>query len=319
MDYAFSSDPGITIEPGKLLSTATTFQLGGPCRSLLTCRDPEQLAWVVKELAGAHVDFVLIGGGSNILVSDQGVDTTVVRYVSPELDVRMNGGTLEVGAGCVLDQLAVYCAVEGWEGLMCCTGIPGTVGGAIVGNAGAWGRQVSDVLESVELMDCQGRVREEKADSLAFRYRGSRLQQERDVVVSARFRLSRGDPGALAKERDEILRIRAEKHPDLQIDPCIGSFFRNIEPSSAVGRRQAAGWFLEQAGVKSLRVGGARVFEKHANIIIKSESCTAQDVFDLADQMAAAVKEKFDFDLVREIRYLGAFKGESSAPATRFY
>jgi len=202
---------------------------------------------------------------------------------------------------------------------MCCTGIPGTVAGAIVGNAGAWGGQVSDVLESVMLMDRSGNLTEADPSTLAFSYRHSNLKERNDVVVSAVFRISKGDRGALEDERESILVRRAERHPNLSHEPCIGSIFRNIEPTSAADRRQAAGWFLEQAGAKEMKEGGAKVFARHANIIVKCDDCSSQNVRDLAARMAEAVREKFGINLVREVRYLGRFQGEQLEQDNGFY
>lgn len=224
-----------------------------------------------------------------------------------------------MSAAAPLDAVAAWTAGCGLDGLLCCTGIPGTVGGAIVGNAGAWGRQVADVLASVRLMDRAGAERDVGPADLGFGYRRSRLQAGDDIVVSARFRLERAGAESLLAERERILGERAARHPDPSREPCIGSIFRNMEPTSAAGRRQAAGWFLDRAGAKSLRVGGAFVFPRHANIIVKGEGCRSQDVFTLAQMMKAAVKERFDLDLVREVRFLGPFDGAEDSPVDRFF
>ncbi|MBL7012684.1 MAG: UDP-N-acetylenolpyruvoylglucosamine reductase, partial [Kiritimatiellales bacterium] len=115
------------------------------------------------------------------------------------------------------------------------------------------------------------------------------------------------DPAILRTERERILEFRREHHPDWHETPCAGSVFRNVEASSAAERRKAAGWFLEEAGAKNMTVGGARLYEKHANIIIGGETCTAQDVWQLSEQMKAAVQKKFDLELTREVRFLGSF------------
>jgi UDP-N-acetylmuramate dehydrogenase len=301
------------------LQSCTTFQLGGPCRCLVACRSPEQLRAAVGTLAAAGQAFILLGGGSNVLISDEGVDAILVRYADDATGPRRDGAGVEAGGAVALDALARYTMQEGWEGLMCCTGIPGTVGGAIAGNAGAWGRQIGDVVDQVELIDRRGVRRTVGPEGLGFAYRRSQLQQGSEIVVSARFRLAAGDAAALAEERERILGERAARHPDLCVDPCIGSIFKNLEPTSAAGRRQAAGWFLEQAGAKSMRVGGAVVFERHANIIVKRAGCTAQDVFDLAGRMAAAVKARFGIELVREVRYLGRFRGGPDPVPDSYY
>ena len=134
------------------------------------------------------------------------------------------------------------------------------------------------------------------------------------VVVSVTLKLETADRDELLKERAEILATRKSKHPDLSKEPCAGSFYRNIEPTSKAGKRQAAGWFLDLAGGKELSCGGAYIYPKHANIIIKGDQCSAEDVFLLSKKMQNLAKEKFDLDLIREVRFVGSFKGENSPP-----
>jgi UDP-N-acetylmuramate dehydrogenase len=216
-----------------------------------------------------------------------------------------------VSGATLLDHLARWAVGAGLEGVNMCSGIPGTVGGAVIGNAGAFGRQIGDVLESVLLMDPQGTVSRCPAQDLELAYRRTRLQAGGEVVLSARLRLVPGDAVRLQTEREEILALRREKHPDWHREPCIGSIFRNIEPTSKAGRRQAAGWFLEQAGVKDMRVGGAFIYPKHANIIVRDPQGTASDVHDLSLRMAEAVQTRFGLRLEREVRFLGDFSDGS--------
>jgi UDP-N-acetylmuramate dehydrogenase len=241
------------------------------------------------------------------VISDHGLDTTVIRYVSPTPLIERNGNNITVSASTVLDDLALFCVDEGLTGLNYTTGIPGTVGGAVVGNAGAWGKQVGDVLKSAVILDNQGKIKTVGPDYFAFSYRHSHLKESNEIIVSVTFMGMPGDPIILAQERAEILKKRAEKHPDLSTQPCAGSFFRNIEPTSKAERRQASGWFLEEAGGKDLKVGGAYIFDKHANIIIKGPHATAQNVHDLHLKMIAVVKEKFALQLIREVRFVGKF------------
>jgi UDP-N-acetylmuramate dehydrogenase len=294
------------------LEQYTTFRLGGPCRVLINCETPEELKDTVRRLNAQKQPFILIGGGSNLVVSDEGLSVAVIRYVSETPLIERDGDSVVVSGSTSLDALALFCVDEGLEGLNYTTGIPGTVGGAVVGNAGAWGKQVGDVLESVTLLEPNGQEKTVGVDYCGFQYRHSHLKETGDIVVSVRFELKHGDPVALAQERAEILKKRAEKHPDLTTHPCAGSFFRNVEPTSKADRRQAAGWFLEEAGGKDLSVGGAQIFEKHANIIVKGPNCKAQDVHDLSQKMIKIVRDKFGFDLVREVRFVGRF--DSSGP-----
>ncbi len=292
-----------------MLSDYTTFRLGGPCSALILCQKPEELEYVVGRLVAQNIPFILIGGGSNLVVSDKGLDCVVIRYVTDKPMVQSDGENVLVSGSTLLDDLALYAVKNSLEGLNCTTGIPGTVGGAVVGNAGAFGKQVGDTLAAVTLLTKKGKKHTVEPSALEFNYRHSNLKESEDIVLSVRFRLSAGNREALEKERQEILNIRHEKHPDLNVHPCAGSFFKNIEPTSKAERRQAAGWFLEQAGVKAMRVGGAAIFEKHANIIVKSSGCVSQNVFDLSCLMAKAVEEKFGLSLVREVRFVGDFLG----------
>jgi UDP-N-acetylmuramate dehydrogenase len=319
-----SADPNLSIPDMNtletpLLSAYTTFQLGGPCNSLVECATPDELVQTVQRFKKENTHFLLIGGGSNIVVSDQGLNIAVIRYLSPTPLIERNGNDITVSASTILDDLALFCVDEGLECLNYTTGIPGTVGGAVVGNAGAWGKQVGDVLKSAVILDDQSKTKTVGPEYFAFTYRHSRLKETNEIIVSVTFAGTPGDPIALAQERAEILKKRAEKHPDMITQPCAGSFFRNVEPTSKAERRQASGWFLEEAGAKDLNVGGAYVFEKHGNIIIKGPKATAQDVHDLHLKMIEVVKKKFNLQLVREVRFAGKFKNTSQANQEGFW
>ena len=291
------------------LSDFTTFRLGGPCPALLSCRTAQQLKEAVRFCHKEKKEFILIGGGSNLVVADDGVPCYVLRYLSETPLIERDGTDIVVTGSTRLDHLARYAADSGLEGINCCTGIPGTVGGAVVGNAGAFGKQIGDVVKFISVIGTDGKEKKLKRDECGFAYRHSDLKRTGDIVVSVCLSLSAGERTALNNERDEILKIRGEKHPDLAVHPCAGSFFRNIEPTSKAGKRQAAGWFLDEAGAKRLAVGGARIFEKHANIIVKADGCRAQDVYELSRRMQKLVKDKFGLDLVREVRFVGKFEG----------
>ncbi len=315
-----STDSALRLDSSITLADYSTFRLGGVCPGLVCCECATELREAVVALHAAKDPFVLIGGGSNILISDAGLPGTVLRYASDNPAIREIGpAQIIVDGAAFLDDVAAWSTGNGLEGLTCCTGIPGTVAGAVVGNAGAWGKQIGDVIRCVTLMDRSGKTRSVHRGELDFSYRSSALKNSRDIVVDVTVNLRKGNRQDLIPERERILKTRAEKHPDLERDPCIGSFFRNIEPTSAAGRRQAAGWFLEQAGAKELRVGGARVFDRHANIIVKGPGGTAQNVRDLAVLMKDAALEKFGIELIREVKYLGLFEGETPNRWDEFY
>jgi UDP-N-acetylmuramate dehydrogenase len=291
------------------LSDFTTFRLGGNCPALITCQTPDQIEKTARFFISNNLPFILIGNGSNMVVSDQGIREYVIRYVSETPIIERDGNDLIVSGSTRLDALGQYAGEQGLEGLSDMNGIPGTVAGAVYGNAGAFGKQIGDVIAVVHALDRKGRKKELKPPELGFSYRHSNLKKTGDIVVSVRFSLFPGDKKTLEKRRKEVLKIRWEKHPDLSVYPCAGSFFRNIEPTSKAGKREAAGWFLEQAGALQMSSGGAKVFEHHANMIYKSKGCRAQDVYDLSRLMARAVKEKFGLDLIREVSFVGKFNG----------
>lgn len=296
---------GPTVTPHARLSGYTTFRLGGPCNQLVDCTSLEEFRTVWPQLARENA--LLIGGGSNLLVSDHGLPHPVVRYVAAKPEINVEGDDVVVSAGTLLDDLARITCERGCDGMVMGSGIPGTVGGAIAGNAGAFGEQIGDRIVSCEMMDRDGSICRRTPAELGFTYRRSSIPASGEVVLTARLRLPPGQREALLSRRADILALRASKHPDWRTVPTAGSFFKNIEPTSKAEKRQAAGWFLEQAGALNMRVGGARTFARHANIIITEPGAAAGDVLQLAEMMAAAVEEKFGIKLEREVKVLGTF------------
>lgn len=314
MAALFESTENIHLLEECRLASYTTFRLGGPAKGILQCDSPQALERAVSALNAQNLPFILLGGGSNLVVSDDGLDCYVIRYVSDRPLIRREGNNLRVSGSTNFDDLARYAVEQGLSGLTFASGIPGTVGGAVVGNAGAFGQQVGDVLQSVELIGRDGRQRCARRDELGLTYRHSSLKDTGEIVAAVVLKLESANSEALKKERAGILKTRAEKHPDLKQNPCAGSFFRNIEPTSNAGRRQAAGWFLDQAGGKALSYGGAGIYHKHANIIVKHPQGTAQDVYELSRLMANLAKEHFDLDLIREVRFAGEFHNQPAHP-----
>lgn len=298
----------VTVIRDARMRNYTTFQLGGAVPAMLMCPDAEALAAVATLLVEHDVPFLVMGQGSNLLVSDRGLDEVVLRYCSEnDPHVEFDGNRVRVSGNTLLNDLANLAINEGMGDVSFCCGIPGTVGGAIAGNAGAFGRQIGDVVESVRLMHRDGRIELVETDALQFGYRSSILKKTGSVVLDAVLRLKPCDCVEMNAERERIMDLRRTKHPYWKTMPCAGSVFRNVEPSSAAERRQAAGWFLEEVGAKAFSEGEAHLFEKHANIIIAEPGATAMDVFRLTEKMIAAVEERFGFKLEREIKLLGPF------------
>ena len=289
------------------LTDYTTFRLGGACRELVTVSDAAAASETIRAWNAAGIPWRIMGGGSNLLVADAGIYEAVLRFHAGRPDCRLDGGMVCASAGTALDALARFAAEEGQAGLGFAAGIPGTAGGGIVGNAGAFGAQLGDVLDRVEVLTREGELKIRPRSGLEFQYRASSLQSTGEVVVRAWFRAAGGDRAKLQAEREEILAARREKHPDWRELPTAGSVFKNLPPEKPGEFRRAAGKYLEQAGAKQMREGGAYVFAKHANIVIAGPGAKAQDVAKLAARMAAAVQEKFGFALEPEVRYWGDF------------
>jgi len=191
------------------------------------------------------------------------------------------------------------------------SGIPGTIGGAVVGNAGAFGKQIADAVKSVSVIDSSASCKTIYADELKFGYRDSVFKKDNaPIILSIHLSLKPYDKRYLQEERNQILKIRAERHPDIKQTPCAGCFFKNIPPKDGQSKRESAGKLIEEAGARKLDSGKACLFEKHANIIINPEAkASAQDIFDLSEKIRKLVKKKFEIELIREVRLIGRFKG----------
>ncbi len=297
---------GVVARPGARLAAATTFQVGGPV-DLLDCATPGQVAAALAYAVDQGLPWRVLGGGSNIVAVEAGLPGVVIRFRADQAQPAWNPPRLTVSGAAPLDALVAMALDLGLAGLTALSGIPGTVGGAISGNAGAFGVQVGDCLESVDLLTPAGRAEAVPAADLGLGYRASGLPQRQAIVLQARFRLAPApQPAAERAERERIRALRREKHPDWRQWPSAGSVFRNLDQGPGQPRA-AAGRLLEQAGAKAMRHGGVRVFERHANIIIKDDPAgTAEDVYALMSAMRDAVREKFGVVLAPEIRFWGA-------------
>jgi len=299
--------PELTVSENKPLAECTTFRLGGPCPLFIDNPSADQLPALIKTLNEKKMLFLVIGQGSNLVISDKGLDCAVIRFCSDTPKIKADGNRVTVSGDTLLDDLALFTIENEIGDLTFCSGIPGTVGGGIAGNAGAFGRQMGDHLVSAEILGLDGTVRTVSPEELDFSYRHSKLKETGKIVLSAVFELPLENRKIMHHERERIMKFRKESHPDWRQTPCAGSVFRNIEATSAAERRQAAGYFLDEAGARKMQVGGAHLFGKHANIIIGGNDCTAQNVWELSEQMKQAVQQKFDLELVREVRFLGKF------------
>lgn len=288
---------GIDVSDDEPLNRHTSFRIGGPAEAMVTVHSESELGTVVKWCARNNVRVEVLGRGTNVLVSDQGLAGVVLRLAGELAEVRVSDGSISAGGGAYLDRIVDSAEMGGLSGAEFLAGIPGTLGGGLRTNAGAYGHSLAELIESVRVMDRHGttsditRTGNAEAGGLQLRnqYRSSVVPEEL-IVVSAVLKLRSGNP-----EPAQTLRAsRWQKHPS---EPSAGSFFKN--PVS-----EPAGRLIERCGLKGMRSGGACVSEKHANFIINSGDARFSDVYELAEIVKATVEEKTGVLLEEEIRIL---------------
>jgi len=279
-----------------------SFRIGGPADILLMPRSVEELRNAAGYLFRESIPFVVLGAGSNVLISDLGIRGVVIK-IGKGLDrVVFRDATVTAEAGAGLPHLAREAARAGLSGLEFAAGIPASVGGAVVMNAGAHGHAMQDIVRAVRILAPDGeRVLDRSA--LGYAYRTSTLQRGPAVVLEATLQLTPGDADLVRRRTEEWLRQRGETQPIGP--PSSGCVFRN-----PVGDH--AGRLIDAAGAKGLQVGGARVSEIHANYILNAGAATAGDVLELMDKVSRAVMEKFGVTLEPEIKFLGEFRQQQS-------
>lgn len=282
------------------LNTLTTLQVGGPAALVCPVRNPEQARRFQALALEKQIPFFILGAGSNVLADDRGFRGLILHVATRNLERR--GNTLRSGAGISFDHLIEHSLDLGLTGLEFASGIPGTLGGALVGNAGCYGHEIGEFLVEAILLRPDGRLETVGPEAFGFRYRETDLRETGTVVLEAVLKLQQGDVERAVDMRRERILDRRAKHPvDL---PSAGSWFRNLAATEPGGRRLAAGRLLEEAGAKEMTEGGARVFAKHANMIVNTGDATSADILKLAARMKGAVRRTFGVDLVEEVRYL---------------
>jgi len=294
------------IETDRPLSSFNTFGTGGPARLFAEVRTTEELAKLVQVAHELYIPYFMLGGGSNVLVSDRGYEGLIIK--NSIMGLSTEGESITSGAGERLEDLINFAAQCALSGLEFATGIWGTVGGAVYGNAGAYGADISTLFESAQLVDRYGNMREEKMPYFDFSYRYSNLKKTGEFVAKAKFALRKGKKESIQAKIDEISALRSERLP--RNEKSAGCFFKNIIDSQAEHGKLPAGKLLEGVGAKDLHFGGASIFGKHANIIINTGTATSEDIRKLASILKDRVKEKFGIELKEEITYLGQFEEE---------
>lgn len=282
------------LRPNADIARNTWFQVGGAAEFLFKPEDAADLAAFFKAKP-AEMPVTVIGVGSNLLIRDGGVKGVVVRLGRGFTKVQVTGCEVQVGAGCLDVHVAQYAAEQGVAGLEFLAGIPGTIGGAVMMNAGAYGSDIARVLVEAEIVDAQGNIRTLSNQELGFSYRHSSLP-EGAVVTKAVLRGQAGKKEEIAARIAEVQRQREETQPVRSRTG--GSTFKNPQGYKA--------WeLIDKAGCRGLRVSGAQVSEKHCNFLINTGNATAADIENLGEEVRKRVKEKFGVELEWEIRRIG--------------
>lgn len=289
----FARQQGIPARPGAPLSAYTTFRIGGPAGLLCEPESEEQFVALLREIHRLNVRCYLLGNGSNVLFADEGFDGVVVRTAHALNRVVQDGESLVAGAGVLLTRVCAAARDAGLAGLEFAYGIPGTVGGAVYMNAGAYGGEMRDVLAAVRFLDETGQVRELPAEELALGYRTSVFESRPWCVLEARFALRAGDPAVIGAAMEDYMARRKAKQP-LEL-PSAGSTFKR--PVGAY-----AGALIDQCGLRGFRVGDAAISEKHCGFVVNLGQATCRDVLRLTDEVRRIVQEKTGFVLEKEIR-----------------
>lgn len=295
---------GTNIQFGKELAPLTSFKTGGRARYFIKPEDAEEVIRAVKAARKLKIPFFVMGDGSNLLVSDSGYNGLVIQIAIRELTL-VSATEIRCGSGELLIALVDFATANSLTGLEFAAGIYGSTGGAIYGNAGAFGGEIGNLISSVTLIDRQGEMKNVGSEYCKFDYRHSFLKESGDIIVAARYKLEAGDMRAIQAKVDEILAQRSERHPRERMSA--GCFFKNIPDEREKHGKRAAGELLEEIGAKELSVGDAKVFDKHANIIVNSGNATSKDIRQLADILKDKVFQRFGVELIEEIQQLGEF------------
>ena len=270
--------------------------MGGPARALGEPGSAEDVKSVVEFCKSEQIPYYIVGNGSNLLVSDKGYDGVIIHLFKNMSAMRIEGNKVYVQAGALLSKVAVQAGRKGLTGMEFASGIPGTIGGALVMNAGAYGGEMKDVVRLVQVMCEDGSFREYTGVEMEFGYRTSRVLHEKSVALEAVLELTPGDPTAIQNRMEELKEARITKQP-LNYASA-GSTFKRPEG-------YFAGKLIQDAGLSGFSVGDAQVSEKHCGFVINRGEATAADVADLIRKVQEQVYEKFQVKLEPEVRMLG--------------
>lgn len=289
---------GCPLRADEPMARHTTFQIGGPADRFLTVENAAQLQGLLSCLRQAGIPYLVLGKGSNLLVSDKGIRGAVLHLGGDfkKVEVLPDGRTLRAGAGAPLASVCALARERSLTGLEFAWGIPGSVGGGAYMDAGAYGGEMRDVVSRVLHLGPDGTPGEARGEELCFGYRKSRYTGGEDIITAVEFTLQPGDPAAIAGKMEELMARRKDKQPyDM---PSAGSVFKRPQNGFAAA-------LIEQCGLKGRRVGGAQVSEKHAGFIVNTGGATCQDVLELISIIQKTVEERTGTRLECEVRVTG--------------
>lgn len=276
----------------------TTFGIGGPADYYLCPHSTEELQKILQICRENKLEFFILGNGSNLLVSDKGYRGVVIQLWKNFSDIETEDNTITVKAGALLSKVAAEALEESLTGMEFASGIPGTMGGAVMMNAGAYGGEMKDIIREVTVLTREGELLTLSKEEMNFGYRTSVVKEKGYVVISAELQLRKGDREEIRKVMDELKERRVTKQPlDM---PSAGSTFKRPEG-------YFAGKLIMDAGLRGFSVGGAQISEKHCGFVVNKGDATAADVLGLIGEVQKRVQEKFGVALEPEVKFLGEF------------
>ena len=287
--------PQMSMRLDEPMSKHTSFKIGGPAKLMVMPGSPTELQAVVRTVMEHDVRSIVMGSGTNILAPDEGVDAVIIK-TTPGMDlVEVMGNTIIAGPGAALSKVAAAAQKNGLTGLEFAHGIPGSVGGAVSMNAGAYGGQMEDVVVDVEYVNRDGEIQVLQKQQLDFGYRHSAFSERIGIICGVRMKLKEGDKDEIRAKMQELAKRRRESQPlDL---PSAGSVFKRPEGGYAAQ-------LIDEAGFKGFTVGGAQVSPKHAGFIVNIGGAKASDVLKIIDYVQRKVEERTGIELEPEVRIL---------------
>lgn len=312
----------INIQENITLAPYTTFKIGGPAKFFVEAKNEEELLEALQYAKNNNLEVFILGGGSNVLISDSGFDGLVIRLRNTKYQIQNT--IIECGAGMAISEVVKLAAGNSLTGLEWAAGIPGSVGGAVRGNAGAYGNSMSDIIESVKVVELKSKtpninpkIKILNNSDCHFSYRHSHFKENTDlIIISVVLKLQKGNKSEIENKMKEIIKKRSEKIPK-EFSP--GSYFKNptVKDKKLIARfekdtglkceneRIPAAWLIAEAGLSGKRMGKAQLSEKHANFVVNLGGAKAQEVVMLASFIKQKIRTEFGVQLKEEVQYLG--------------